>query len=33
MLRINTTSKYAEFKSDTKSDLYPLNEISYTVEK
>ena len=32
MLRINTTSKYAEFKSDTKSDLYPLNEISYTVE-
>ena len=32
MLKINTTSKYAEFKSDTKSDLYPLNEISYTVE-
>lgn len=32
MLKINTTSKYAEFKSDIKSDLYPLNEISYTVE-
>ena len=32
MLKINTTNKYAEFKSDTKSDLYPLNEISYTVE-
>ncbi|MFK1836439.1 hypothetical protein ACIXGO_19205 [Bacteroides fragilis] len=32
MLKINTTSKYAEFKSDTKSALYPLNEISYTVE-
>lgn len=32
MLKINTTSKYAEFKSETKSDLYPLNEISYTVE-
>lgn len=32
MLKIKTTSKYAEFKSDIKSDLYPLNEISYTVE-
>ena len=32
MLNINTTSKYIEFKSDIKSDLYPLNEISYTVE-
>lgn len=32
MLNINTTSKYAEFKLDIKSDLYPLNEISYTVE-
>ena len=32
MLKINTTSKYAEFKSDTKSDLFSLNEISYTVE-
>ena len=32
MLKINTTSKYAELKFDDKSDLYPLNEISYTVE-
>lgn len=32
MLKINTTIKYVEFKSDIKSDLYPLNEISYTVE-
>lgn len=32
MLKINTTSKYAELKFDNKSDLYPLNEISYTVE-
>lgn len=32
MLKINTTAKYAELKFDNKSDLYPLNEISYTVE-
>lgn len=32
MLKINTTAKYAELKFDDKSDLYPLNEISYTVE-
>lgn len=32
MLKINTTSKYAELKFEDKSDLYPLNEISYTVE-
>lgn len=32
MLKINTTAKYAELKFDNKSDLYPLNEISYTIE-
>lgn len=32
MLKINTTAKYAELKFDDKSDLYPLNEISFTVE-
>ena len=32
MLKIKTTAKYAELKFDNKSDLYPLNEISYTVE-